>query len=149
MLHRPKSRRPGAVLVEAAIVYPVFLLLLVGTIVLGLGVFRYQQVAALAREGSRWASVHGGMYYQENGKKKTTDADIRDKAILPMASGLDSSQLNYTVTWKDASQMPTYTDLYGNKVTNTVTVTVTYAWNPEAYFGPKTLTSTSVMPMSY
>jgi hypothetical protein len=32
---------------------------------------------------------------------------------------------------------------------NTVTVTLTYQWIPEAFFGGITLRSTSVLPMSY
>ena len=38
--------------VEAAVVYPLTIFLLIGTVVLGLGVFRYQQVQCLAREGA-------------------------------------------------------------------------------------------------
>jgi hypothetical protein len=34
-------------------------------------------------------------------------------------------------------------------VTNLVTVTVTYLWIPEAFLGGITISSTSVMPMSY
>ena len=37
----------------------------------------------------------------------------------------------------------------GNVVTNYVTVTVSYSWRPLLYMNPMTLTSTSVMPMSY
>jgi hypothetical protein len=34
-------------------------------------------------------------------------------------------------------------------IQNTVTVTLTYTWVPEAFLGGVTLSSTSVMPMSY
>ena len=65
---------------------------------------------------------------------------------------LDLTQLTYSVTWS-TSNYPYHvvTDANNNltKVTNTVTVTVNYNWVPEAYFGGMTLTSTSVMPMSY
>lgn len=58
---RGTSSRPsrGTNAVEAAIALPVAFLLILGTCVIGLGVFRYQQVASLAREGARYASVHG------------------------------------------------------------------------------------------
>ena len=47
-------KRRGVSAVEAAVVYPITMLLLLGTVVLGLGVFRYQQIQSLAmREGSR------------------------------------------------------------------------------------------------
>jgi hypothetical protein len=49
--------------------------------------------------------------------------------------------------------MPYHTILDSNKnvlpVQNNVTVTLTYRWVPEAYLGGITLSSTSVMPMSY
>src|SRR5262249_7013412 len=122
-------RRPrrGAALVEAAIVYPIMFLFTFGVIVIALGMFRYQQVAAVAREGARWASVHGGQYAQETGKAKATSSTIYSNAILPMAVGLKPSQLSYTVTWDDAGEMPTYTS-GGNSLTNNVAVTVTYHW---------------------
>ena len=65
---------------------------------------------------------------------------------------LDTSKLTNPpqVTWDDNSKMPAYYDA-NNKVWkgNTVTVTVTYQWVPEAFFGGITLSSTSVMPISY
>ena len=51
-------------------VYPVTILLLLGTVVLGLGVFRYQQVQCLAREGARYASVHGPQYAADSGSSR-------------------------------------------------------------------------------
>src|SRR5262249_13608360 len=149
-----QSQRRGAVLVEAAIVYPILLLLLIGVVVVGLGVFRYNQVASLAREGARLASVRGAQYAKETGKTAATATDIRDY-ILSKAVGLDTSATTLTVdvSWANTDtngqHWPTYTDA-GSKKTNTVTVTVTYTWMPEMYLaGPITLKSTSVMPMSF
>jgi hypothetical protein len=124
--------------------------LILGTVIGGYGVFRYQQIALLAREGARYASVHGGQYQQETGNPAATPQDVYNNAIAPFATNLDLSQLTYTVTWTN-SNMPydTSTD-YEKPVANTVTVTVNYKWFPEAYFvGPITLTSTSTLPMSY
>jgi hypothetical protein len=59
--------RPGAVLVECAFIYPVAFLLILGLIVGGMGVYRYQEVSHLAREGARWASAHGAQYRQDVG----------------------------------------------------------------------------------
>ena len=56
---RRLQRRRGAALVETAFVFPVLIVLMIGLIVGALGVFRYQEVASLAREGSRYASLHG------------------------------------------------------------------------------------------
>ncbi len=152
-VRRHLSRRRGTTAVEAAIVYPVVLLLTLGLAVVGLGVFRYQQVAALAREGARYAAVHGGQWAADNNSGTlTTTQNIYDNAILPHATGLDTSQwtsANVTVTYADSGQMPTYTDGSGNTKTNIVTVTVNYTWAPAAYLPSMTLTSTSKMPISY
>jgi hypothetical protein len=72
--------------------------------VVGLGVFRYLQVAAAAREGARYASVHGGQWASEqNSGTLTTPTDVYNNAILPHAVGLDTSQLTYSVTWADTT----------------------------------------------
>jgi hypothetical protein len=122
-------------------------------IVIGIGVYYYQQVSALAREGARWASVHGGQYSQETGNPMATRQLVYDNAIKPMAVGLDKSQFTATnpaVSWDNPNEMPSYTDASGNVLANRVTVTVTYKWYPALYVGgPVTLSSTSVMPMQY
>ena len=46
------ARRRGAIALEAAIVMNVLFFLLLGVIVLGMGVFRYQQMVHLAHEGA-------------------------------------------------------------------------------------------------
>jgi len=142
-------RHRAATLVEAALIYPVVILLTVGLIIIGLGVSDYLQVASLAREGARWASVHGGQYSQETGNAKATKATILSNAITPKAAGLNPSKLDATVSWTDPSEIPVYDDASGNVVYNQVTVTVTYQWTPLLYLSPMTLSSTSVMMMQY
>jgi Flp pilus assembly protein TadG len=139
-------------MVESTIVLSTLLTLLIGFIVGGLGIFRYQQVAACAREGARWASVHGAQYQKETGNAAATPTDVYNNAILPMAVGLDTGQLSYTVAWNNSNAPygvnPT-SKPPGQPLNNTVSVTVSYVWIPEAYFPRVTFTSTSVMPMSY
>jgi Flp pilus assembly protein TadG len=150
-------RRRGATLVECAIVLPVTFFLILGLIIGGMGVFRYQEVAALAREGARWASVHGGQCVREanptnSNPTLTSASDIYNNAIAPAAVSLDPSQLAYSASWANSNEMPTYLDYTQNPPvwrTNTVTVTVTYQWIPELYLGGITLSSTSVMPVNY
>ena len=144
-----QSRR-GATMVEAAIVLPIVFMFIIGLIVIGMGVYRYQQVASLAREGARYASVHGGTYASNTGNAAATQTSVYNNAILPMASGLDTSKITYSVTWPNGNY-PTY---MANPTTNTyriayVTVTVNYSWTPEAYLSPMTLSSTSTMPITY
>src|SRR6188474_572224 len=101
------SRCRGTTTVEFAITCPIVFFLVFAIIVGGMGVFRYQSVAALAREGARWASVHGGQYAKEKNQPAATAADIYTNAIAPGAVGLDPSKLSYTVSWNQ-NNMPLY-----------------------------------------
>ncbi len=40
-----------------------------------MGIYRYQQVASLAREGARYASVHGSQYAADTGNAAATASD--------------------------------------------------------------------------
>jgi Flp pilus assembly protein TadG len=152
MLHRPaRFRRRGAVLVEGAIVYPVFFMLILGAITTGLGVAYYQRVALMAREGARWAAVHGGQYAKDQNVLLTTAANVYTNAIVTQDAGLDTTSLTYSVTWGNSNQMPgTYTNGQGKVVLNAVTVTVNYQWTPLLYItGPITVTRSATMTMNY
>ena len=137
MLHSHRRRR-GTHVLECAVVFPVIFLLLFGLIIGALGVFRYQEVASLAREGARYASVRGQRYQMMTGRPAATAADVFNNAIAPRAVILTPSQLSSSVTWNP-----------DNRQGSTVTVTVTYQWVPEAYLGGLTLSSTSTTPISY
>lgn len=148
------SSRRGAHAVEAAFIYPVVLLLMIGLIIGGIAVFRYNQVANLAREGARWASVHGWSYKHEQNPSNpsptlTTSAEVYNNAILPKVAGMDTARLSYTITWDDPYQGTVH---YNGSayVPNRVRVSVTYQWMPEAYLvGPINITSTSSAQMVY
>jgi Flp pilus assembly protein TadG len=161
---RPGPRR-GATLVENAVVYSVVLLLLLGLFIGGMGVYRYQEVAHLAREGARYASTHGGKYQLDGQPQATGVAAITSSSDLltvvqARSVSLDPNRLTVNASWSAAGNVtpgnyPYYVDPTtvppGQAVVqNYVTVTVTYQWVPELYVaGPITLSSTSVMPMSY
>ena len=149
-----RRRRRGTVLVESAMIYPILFLMILGIILLGIGVFRYQQVAHIAREAARWASVHGARYAQETGQPAATVNDVYNNVIVPQAAGMGLDNLNYSVTW-DTSNAQTHTTVVGSgsgssvvTVTNNVIVTVTYTWNT-GLFGSLPISSTSVTPMNY
>ena len=93
-----RSDRRGVSMVEAAAVYPLTLLLLIGTVVLGIAVFRYQQVQALAREGARYASVHGPTYASQQDSSIATSATVLTY-IETLAVGMQKNNLSCTVTW--------------------------------------------------
>jgi Flp pilus assembly protein TadG len=152
---RKVNRRSGASAVEFAVVAPITLLMIIGLFVGGTGIFRDQEVASLAREASRWASVHGTQYAAASGKPAATAADVYNQVIAPKAVILNPADISYSVTW-NASNSPYHTQIVGGiangdvvAVTNTVTVTVNYQWIPEAYLGGVMLTSTSTVNMCF
>jgi len=96
-------------LVEAAFVYPTVVLMTLVTIVGGLGVFRSNQIAYLAREGARWALVRGARYQSEQSKSAPTAADVVAGVVNPKVSVLDPNQLTSTLTWNTSATPPTVT----------------------------------------
>jgi len=150
-MHRCWKRdRSGATSVEAAIILPMTFFLILALYVGANGVFRYQEVSTLAREGARYGSTHGHQYRKDSGEPLGTSADwsqdIYNNGIAPRIMNLDTSQLSYQVAWPDVVNQPGKPDNWpGSKVQ----VTVTYQWFPEMYLiGPITLTSTSSMPIT-
>ena len=148
---RRPVRRPGATLVESAVIYSVLFLILFGIILGATAIFRYQQVAHMAREGSRWAAVHGATYAKEQNKPAPTAADVYQQGIVPQAAGMHLANVSYSVTW-DQNNRPYSTVTVNDEVkprTNNVIVTVEYRWDPGFMLGPFTLRSTSVSSMHY
>lgn len=142
--------RRGTTSIEFAITCPIVFFLVFAVIVGGLGVFRYQEVAAMAREGARWACVRGAEYANDTGQPAATAADVYNNAILPGAVGLNTSQISYSVTWNETNEVLHVDEDVQHPVGNTVTVTVSYQWIPEMYLvGPYNLTSTSTAQMVY
>jgi Flp pilus assembly protein TadG len=145
-----RIHRRGAVAVEFGIAAPIVFFLTLAIMIGSMGIFRYHQVAALAREGSRWASVHGALYEKETGEAAATPDDVFEKVILPAATTLNPDHLTFDVTW-DQSNMPLQVDEdVEEPFGNTVTVTVNYQWFPEMLLlGPIHLTSSSTAQMVY
>jgi hypothetical protein len=142
--------RPASFLVENAFVVPVAFFLVLALAVGGMGIFRYQEVATLAREGARYGSTHGYQYRKDAGLPTGTAADwstdIYTNGISPGMVALDANKLSYQVTWPNVINQPGVPD---NWPGSQLTVTVSYQWFPELYVvGPIVLTSTSSMPIT-
>lgn len=177
MMLRQRRARTGTILIECALIYPILFMLVLGIILVGLAVFRYQQVSHISREASRWASVHGQAYATDLTNTSTplppartaaSDQDVYDNAIAPQAAGMQSGPLTYSVAWGHADSSgnwvtdknPTYTytpsgtdPVTGQayvpvKKSNTVTVTVTYTWNT-GLFGTIPVSCTSTNTIQY
>jgi Flp pilus assembly protein TadG len=145
-----RFRHRGATAVEFAITCPIAFFLIFATMIGALGAFRYQQVASLARDGARWASVHGTQYAEETGQPAATASDIYENAIVPSMVGLDASKFRYEVSWNKTNSPLSVTADYSVATGNNVTVKATYDWIPDMYFtGPISLTSTSTAEMAY
>lgn len=157
-----RQARKGTILVETALIYPAMFLVVLGVILLGIAVFRYQQVSHISREAARWASVHGQQYANENGTTAATPQDVYDSAIRPQAAGMQLSGITYSVTWNtDANGNPDKRPLRTVVATdsstgltkevaqyNTVAVKVTYSWDT-GLFGRIPVSCTSVNTIFY
>jgi Flp pilus assembly protein TadG len=134
--HVPTDRR-GVSAVESALVYPVTMLLLIGTVVLGIGVFQYQQLESLADEGARYASVHGPQYAFNNNTSVASTSVVQTyvNGLSASMTGLACTSVAYSST--------------SMTVPGTVSVTLTYTWVPGAYFKSTTLSATSTALVTY
>lgn len=117
------AARRGAAAVEFALIAPVFLVFLFGTIELGRLALARNVIANASREGARLAIVEGA-----------TEADIRETAEhFAAVAGVE----NVTVSLED------------NDATVTVTVSVLFrdvSWLPDAWFlRDQTLAATTTM----
>jgi Flp pilus assembly protein TadG len=88
-----KRRERGVVMLETAITLILFFTLVFGIVGLGWAVYVYNQVSELAREGTRYAIVHGA-----GSPTPATSADIQS-FVLSRASGLNATNLTVTSTW--------------------------------------------------
>ena len=102
MRSHSRARRDAATAVECAFILPATFFLLFGLVVGAMGVFRYQEVAALARQATRYASTHGHQYRKDAGLAVGTSTDwqsaIYTNAISPNFVSLDPSLVSYTVS---------------------------------------------------
>jgi hypothetical protein len=151
MILTPRSgRRRGTTVVEAAVIYPVTFLIMLALVIGAMGIFRYQEVSHLAREGARYASTHGFQFRRDTGLPQGLPADwqndIVTNAIDPNMVSLDPTLMSVTCSWPDVPGIPGMPD---NRPGSKVTVTVSYQWTPEwLVAGPINLTSTCTMPVT-
>ncbi|PYT11574.1 MAG: hypothetical protein DMG59_26010 [Acidobacteria bacterium] len=132
-LNRRKGQR-GSTLVEGALCFTVFLMILFGTIDFGRAVFAYNFTSYAAREGARYAIVRG----QSSGHAASAD-DITNY-IKREAVGLDPGAITVNTTWSP-----------DNNTGSTVQIQVQYAFQPIVPYmpsGPLSFSTTSRMLIS-
>ncbi len=146
-----RTKRTATTTVECALVYPALFLLVLGLLVGSAGVFRYQQMASIARKAARYAVVHGTQSAKDIGGVAPTAEQIYQAVIKPNAILLDLSKLSYSITY-DSSNAAYRTSIVNGEIVgkqNTVKVTLTYNWVPEiGLLKHCTFSSTSIMPMA-
>lgn len=125
----------GQTYVEFAFTASVLLVLIFALINFSLALYAYNFVSYAAREGTRFAAVHGS--------SNPSPADTTDitNLITTEAYGLNAQNLKVTTTWSP-----------DNQPGSTVAVQVQYTFNfmmPFVKLAPVNLTSNSQMMISY
>lgn len=115
---RRGARQRGTTIVEMAVVAPVVLILLIGTMDLGIAVYAYNTMAEAARAGTRYAAVHGSKAKKQAGPA-ANDPEV-EKTVRAYAPGVIASDLTVASSWPDGDNEP------GSRVT----VTVNYDYRP-------------------
>jgi Flp pilus assembly protein TadG len=133
----PNARRSGAAVVEAAIILPVILLLLIGIMSGAIMIYTADEVSNVSREGARWASVRGTDYAFYMKKPAATADDVK-AYVLQQPVMLDPSRMTVTVTWQGTNRPGQY-----------VTVEVSYDFPGLGIFGAQTFHSKSTTLMTY
>jgi Flp pilus assembly protein TadG len=129
---RRSQPQKGSAMVELALCLMGFLLLTIGSMEFGWGIYAYNFCAYAAQDGARWASVRGS--------GSTSPASVTDiqAYVQSEAVGLTTSLITTTPTWSapptTGNPTPTqYTTPTGyNTPGNVVTVTVYYTIVPLA-----------------
>lgn len=146
-------RRPGAAAAEAAVVLPVFFLIVFAMLDLSICLLRNEMLSEISRTGARIAITHG--VYAKDGwnggswgpttitaQANTSGTPIVD-ALKPYMVGFDLSATTVKVEWLDNS----------NSVQSRVRVTVTTTYKPVLSFvlGSSTiyLSGSSTMPIAH
>ncbi|HVX13172.1 MAG TPA: TadE family protein [Pirellulales bacterium] len=127
---KPKANRRGAALVEFALVAPIFLVCVVGSIEIGRAIMVQESLTNASREGVRVGILDGAM-----------SSDVTT-AVNNYLSGVSISGANTSVSPADPGTQPEGTQV-------TVSVSISYSnvsWVPSPWFlKNQTLTATSVM----
>jgi Flp pilus assembly protein TadG len=132
-LRRWSHCETGQTLVEAAFSIAILLLLVVGIMEIMMALYCYNYVADAAREGARYAMVHGSSCATST----CTVAKASDVQTYVQNLGLpivDTSNLTVTTTWPDTGSICTPSSTPCNNPGNNVKVAVQYRYIPHIPF---------------
>jgi Flp pilus assembly protein TadG len=127
----------GSALVEYAIVFLLFMTMIMGTIDFGRALYTYHYLSNVTRDASRWAAVNGstckgdnscnGQGYMDN--RPATQSDVQTFIKNQTPPGIDTSRLTTTVTWPISTDSPATCAATANAPGCTVKVQLNYAFN--------------------
>lgn len=119
MTHRRRDRSRAQALAEFALVAPIFFLMLFGIIDFGRYVYYVQVLNNAAREGARYAIVHGAEGIPSTGPPDdSSGAAVKTTVKNYLVGVIDGGALTITPIWYDANgSNPGSPNLRGNLVT--------------------------------
>lgn len=138
-MNRRRAER-GQALVEFALAAVTFMILVLGVFDVGRAVWNYNTLASAAREGTRYAIVHGSASGTPSGPG-ANDAGVQ-AAVAKHASGLNSADLTTTSTWLDGSNAP------GSRVKVSTTYNFKSIFSSLFGIAPFSMTSSSTMTIT-
>jgi Flp pilus assembly protein TadG len=130
---RKRRSRRGTTMVEIAAVLPIFLTLVLGSLDVGLAVYRRDALAQAARQGARQAIVRGSMASALGAWGPTgftvsgTSTNSMVVAMRPFLAGFDLSAVTVHASWPDGGNDPA--------LENRVQVTVSAPYRPLPFLG--------------
>jgi TadE-like protein len=140
-MRRDARRGTGQAVTEFALIFPLFLLVVLLVVDLARAIFVYSVISDAAREGARYAIVHGTESATDNPPVSGPGSGDPDGSVYvapqskAVAVGIDQSVLNVGVCWGFGCQVPpdcrAGTNLANAPVANIpVTVRTCYAFRP-------------------
>jgi hypothetical protein len=122
-----RSRRPGQALVEFALVAPIFFLLLFSIIEAGRFIFHYEMLSNAARDGARYAIVHGSNSSCPSGPMPGGVANPCDLAGDNVKDAVRDAAISLVATGEFDVLDPVWDP--NNQRGSRVTVSVSYGYN--------------------
>ncbi len=140
-MKRRRKTGAGQALAEFALVFPLFLLVVLLIVDVARAIFVYAVISDAAREGARYAIVHGSLSASDNPPVSGPGTGDPDGTVYvvpqskAVAVGVDQSVLNVGVCWGFECQVPSNCSAGTNTATGPVvnipvTVRTCYAFRP-------------------
>jgi Flp pilus assembly protein TadG len=127
----------GSALVEYAVVFLLFMTMIMGTIDFGRALYTYHYLSNVTRDAARWAAVNGsacggdsscnGAGYMNNGP--VSQSNVQTFITNQTPPGIDTTKLTTTVTWPVSTDSPANCSTTANAPGCTVKVQLSYAFS--------------------